>query len=107
MLSEDRIRQDAHKAGIRARKAGKVPKLFKAESQRVVDFCRSVPYLGSYVPEGWYLEAAQQIDSSAFGRVGELALTRDQFVASLKVGKGYGVIETGEFQVFVGIFGKN
>jgi hypothetical protein len=107
MISGEQIRAYADEAGIKAKKAKKVPKLFKTEEDRSVDFCKTIPFLGSYVPEGWYIEDGLFVDSSGFGAPGEAALTAAQFLQKLEVGKGYAVIESGEFQVYVGVFGKN
>ena len=104
MISGEQIRAYADEAGTKARKAKKVPKLFKTEEDRNTDFCRGIPFLGSYVPEGWYIEDGLFVDSSGFGGP---ALTAAQFLHKLEVGKGYGIIESGEFQVYVGVFGYN
>lgn len=107
MISGEQIRAYADEAGTKAKKAKKVPKLFKTEEERNVDFCRSIPFLGSFVPEGWYIEDGLFVDSSGFGGSSEPALTREQFLTRLEPGKGYAIIESGEFQVYVGVFGKN
>lgn len=107
MISGEQIRAYADEAGTKAKKAKKVPKLFKTEEDRKQEWCRDIPFLGSYVPEGWYLEDGLFVDSSGFGGMGELALTAAQFLQCLEVGKGYAIIESGEFQVYVGVFGKN
>ena len=107
MISSEQIRAYADEAGTKARKAGKVPKLFKTEEDRNVAFCLSIPFLGSYVPEGWYIENALFVDSSGLGEPTEPALTTAQFLQRLEVGKGYAIIESGPFQVYVGVFGYN
>lgn len=107
MISGEQIRADADEAGIKAKKAKRIPKLFKTEEDRNADFCKSIPFLGSWVPEGWYLLDGMMVDSSGFGSSTELALTAAQFLQNLEVGKGYAIIESGEFQVYMGVFGKN
>jgi len=68
---------------------------------------RRIPFLGDYVPEGFHLIDTLFVDSSGWGTSHEAALTQEQFLASLKVGRGYAIVEAGEFQVYVGVFGVN
>jgi hypothetical protein len=87
-----------------------------------------IPYVGSRTPRGWrrldayetlwsdydggpygphgYLESenAVFVDKSGFGSPGEPALTLDEFLALIRPGYGYAVIEAGPFQVKVGVF---
>jgi len=62
------------------------------------------PFIGSYVPRGWKMVDSYFVDSSGFGGENEPALTAERFIGKLKVGKGYAVIEQGQFQVYVGEF---
>jgi len=54
----------------------------------------------------WKLVDTFFVDNSGFGVEGELALTIDQFFKKVKADFGYGVIEAGRFQVYVGCFKK-
>lgn len=63
-----------------------------------------LPFLGTHVPRGWVMVNTYFVDSSGFGDAGEPALTREQFLKKLQVGRGYAIIEAGEFQVYVGEF---
>ena len=64
------------------------------------------PYIGSYKSKGWRKVGTHFVDSSGFGAPGEPALTIEQFTKSLTSGRGYAVIEAGQFQVYVGEFVK-
>lgn len=60
------------------------------------------PFLGSYVPSGWHKVDELFVDSSGFGADDEPALSVKQFLAKIKIGRGYAITEAGEFQVYVG-----
>ena len=64
------------------------------------------PNLGDYRPKGWKLLDKLFVDNSGFGREGEPALTVEQFISKVKEGLGYAVIESGQFQVYIGVFEK-
>ena len=62
----------------------------------------SIPFIGEYVPRGWTRTASTYfVDSSGFGGPGELALTFGQFLDKVIPGRGYAVVEAGQFQVYV------
>ena len=63
-----------------------------------------IPSIGSRRPRGWKLVAHYFVDTSGFGERGEPALTMADFLAKLRPGYGYAVIETGQFQRYVGEF---
>jgi hypothetical protein len=67
-----------------------------------------MPFLGDYVPEGWQMVDDYFVDSSGFGREGELALTLGQFdqIVQEHVGSGWAIVEAGEFQVVIGRYVK-
>ncbi len=61
-----------------------------------------MPYMGDYVPEGWVKTANEYfVDSSGFGSPGEAALTWNAFVEKCIYGRGYGITQAGQFQVYV------
>ena len=62
------------------------------------------PFIGSYVPKGWKMVGSYFVDSSGFGNPDEPALTAEQLIEKLQVGRGYAIIEQGQFQVYVGEF---
>ena len=64
----------------------------------------SCPVIGDYVPKGWTKTAEYFVDSSGLGSEGESALTASQFLSRVKKGRGYGITERGQFQVFVAEF---
>lgn len=63
---------------------------------------RSCPFLADYIPEGYELVEKYFVDSSGFGSENEPALTLEQFLRRVKEGFGYAVIESGQFQVYIG-----
>lgn len=64
------------------------------------------PNFGDYRAKGWRLVKTYFVDHSGFGQPGEMALTIAQFIEKVKEGRGYAVIETGQFQCYVGEFIK-
>jgi hypothetical protein len=86
-----------------ARKAkGKSPLVYDG----VPEDLRSIPNFGDYRPKGWKLTETYFVDSSGWGQSGEGALTFDEFTRKAQVGKGYAIIEAGQFQVYIGEFEK-
>jgi hypothetical protein len=79
-----------------------------------------IPFIGDRRPRGWrhvkldkghgvydgYCSGAGAffVDASGWGKPGELALTFDEFVAQIKPGLGYAIVEVGEFQIAIGVF---
>lgn len=113
MLSYSTIQQIAKDAADEARELCKVPYSIRQYSGNVESFCRRIPFLGDYVPEGW--ERVPEIeplfvDSSGFGSAGEPALTLAEFSRKLaafkKSGDNYGfaIIEAGQFQVYIAVY---
>ena len=65
------------------------------------------PSVGDYVAPGWERTANSFfVDSSGFGQSGEPALTAREFLAQIKPGYGYAIIEEGQFQVKVAEYKK-
>lgn len=69
---------------------------------------RKIPNMGNYraTRYGWKMVKKYFVDSSGVGAEGEPALTFNQFVKEAVVGRGYGIIEEGQFQVRIGEFVK-
>jgi len=88
-----------------ARKSrGKQP--YVASTSTDFDAIRQIPNFGDYRPKGWKLGEVYFVDSSGMGQEGESALTINQFLKEVKAGKGYAIIEAGQFQVRIGEFKK-
>lgn len=86
-----------------AKKAkGKMPLIYTGVPKDL----RKIPNFGDYRPKGWKLVETHFVDNSGLGRPGEAALTFNEFVQRAKKGKGYGIIESGQFQVKIGEFEK-
>ena len=67
---------------------------------------RMMPNFGDYRPKGWELVETHFVDSSGFGRPNEPAMTINEFMKKVKSGRGYAIIEAGQFQIYVGEFKK-
>lgn len=83
----------------RAKREGKVPLLLNPG-----DDVRGIPALGRHTPKGWTLLETVFVDASGWGEKGEPAMTHDEFTAYVAAhpGCGWGVVEAGQFQVYVG-----
>lgn len=64
------------------------------------------PNFGTYEPEGWEEVNRYFVDKTGWGTENEPALTVPAFIHKIKVGKGYAIVEEGEFQVYIGEFAK-
>ena len=67
---------------------------------------KNIPSIGDFRPKNFELVNEYFVDSSGFGAVGEMALTFNQFLEVVKEGYFYAIIETGQFQVYIGEFKK-
>jgi len=56
--------------------------------------------------DGYKQENEYFVDSSGFGREGELALTVNQFLNKIKEGFYYCITGSGQFQVYIGEYSK-
>jgi len=100
MYCLDKIKRMNAKA---ARSRGKQPYIAKCDGDEKVLGC---PNFGGYRPKKWALVETYFVDNSGFGGDNEPALTAAQFVSRVKAGRGYAVIEAGQFQVYIGEFVK-
>ncbi len=64
----------------------------------------NIPFVGTKLSKEWRKIDELFVDSSGFGQEGEPAITIKEFYLQIKAGLAYGVIEAGQFQVFVGVF---
>ena len=91
------------KAGRHAKTTGLQPLVAKYDTDEAIFGC---PDLGNYIPKGWKKVNEYFVDNSGFGQEGESALTAGQFQDNIKEGRGYAIVETGQFQVYIGEFVK-
>lgn len=103
MYGIDEINRMNTEAGRKAK--GKQP--YVASASTDFEAIRKIPNFGDYRPKGWKLGEVYFVDSSGMGQEGEGALTINQFLKEVKAGKGYAIIEAGQFQVRIGEFSKS
>lgn len=101
MFSIETIRAMNKEAARKAK--GKKPYIARHNQDEGVFKC---PNFGDYRPDGYKLIDQLFVDSSGFGSENEPALTAEQFLAEVEQGKGYAIIEQGQFQVWIGVFEK-
>ena len=106
MMDPRIIHENALKAARKAARLKKIPLVIEAEDLPLLAGDKPVgggfPFLGDYVPKGWTrTENTYFVDSSGWGGSGELALTLKQLLAKVVPGRGYAVVEAGQFQVYV------
>jgi hypothetical protein len=65
-----------------------------------------IPFVGERNVRGWKLVEELFVDTSGFGADDEPALSLRQLKNRLEVGKGYGILRSGEFQSYLGVFVK-
>ena len=111
MMSLSQIQQLSLEAAVRAAKEKRQPLVIwpediKAAREGNLDALGTIPFIGSYVPTGWKLVDTLFVDISGFGKLGELALTQEQFTYKLKADFGYAIIDHGQFKAYVGVFEK-
>jgi len=113
MMSAETIRAINTETGVKAAKANKTP-FVPFNRQEIEGGKISLPNLGYHVPKGWKrVEDVEWFcDSSGWGAPNEPALTQDQFLDELAdyadkhPSHGYAIVETGQFQCYVGAFTK-
>lgn len=70
----------------------------------------TIPFLGTYLPEGWKLVDQRFVDSTGKGRKYEPAMTQADFktwVESVQAADehaGFAILEQGQFQIYVGYY---
>lgn len=106
MMSLDTIRQMSDKASRKASRQKSVP--YVPYNENEIDNMPSFPFpfLGNFCPKKWVpVGEPIFVDSSGWGADDELALSVSRFknllIDNLKHGYGYGIIEQGQFQVYV------
>jgi len=116
MMSLQTIKDLAAQAGREAAKNGKVPYSFwdnqiedmktSIKAGRVPAGIRALPNLGDHVPDGYELEDELFVDATGMGYESEPALTVRAFIDQLRSDRSYAITQTGQFQVYVGVFKK-
>lgn len=111
MMSLHEIARLSEEMATKAAAKHKQPYVFFDESEIKPPW--KFPLLGDYEPEGWELEERLFCDKTGQGYSSELALTTQQLTAKLKEyhGRkrktyGFGIVEEGPFQLYVGVFRK-
>ena len=133
MMSTEQIVEMSRRAARQSAREHVVP-LLTEKSHLEADVTlkrrlRQTPFIGNRVPRGWRLLNASillgstdncvpywddkrrhyymQVDSSGFGSESEPSFTERQFyeaVRKIGPGRAYAIVETGQFQVVVGVF---
>jgi len=108
MMSLDRIRNASAMAAARAATDKRVPLLVTQDDLdgNVLDHLRYMPFLGDYTPPGYEKVNEYFVDSSGCGTEGGSAISAKLFSTQVKVGMSYAVVESGQFQVYIGEFKK-
>ncbi len=116
MLSLSTIRKISRDAAIIAARQNKIP--FTVEPQDLADWKARFnagtlkfpfPFLGNYVPQGWRRTDRDLlfVDSTGYGRENEQALTVTATIDALIPGKAYAIIQTGQFQLYLGEYERD
>lgn len=101
MMSLESIDQLSREAGLEAAERNLEPLVAFVDGDIA---CKDIPNLGDHEPEGWTLLQRYFVDKSGFGAENEPALTVRQFLAKIKGGLGYAIVEEGQFQIYIGEF---
>ena len=114
MNSLGQIMAQSREQGIMAANSKRVPLVIEREDadNRSVLFnmLRRIPNLGDYVPEGWVEVNRYMVDSSGFEDAAEIhshgGFTHEELMDKIVPGRGYAIVEEGQFQVKIGEFTK-
>jgi hypothetical protein len=103
MMDLETMRRVNGSATRRASRAKVEPTIWNGDRENF-----KMKFVGDRCPRGWHRTDREDLfcDHSGFGGPGEPALTQDQLIAALKIGFGYGVVESGQFQSYVREFRK-
>ncbi len=99
MMDLSTIRTLSREAAVEAHAERLEPLLYTEDTE-----IQRIPNLGDHRPDGWVLTRVFFVDSSGWGETGEGALTLEEFTEKLVVGRGYGLIQEGQFQCHIGEF---
>jgi hypothetical protein len=109
MMSAAAIYQLQAEATAKAARSQKKPYVLWEEDLTVARsdpfaVCQLIPFLGDYCHPNWERVPDEDpffVDSSGWGSEGEPALTIKEFFSKLKAGDALGIIEAGQFQVYI------
>jgi hypothetical protein len=109
MMSAAAIYQLQAEATAKAARANKKPYVLWPEDLAVAKtdpaaVCQLIPFLGEFVHPNWERVPDEDpffVDSSGFGQEGEPALTIREFFSKLRAGDALGIVEAGQFQVYI------
>lgn len=108
---------------VRTFSQNEIDNLLKGDEGKILE----LPIILEYIPKGWEKYSLRQealeskrgiymddnqgfgaffVDSTGYGKENEPALTLQEFIKRLKPGFGYGIIDSGRFQVKIGVFSK-
>lgn len=114
MLDYSQVRDEAARQARKAKREGKRPLHIRGfDPAHPLEFCKRIPFLGDYVPEGWEVADGIQdlfVDSTGLGGEGEPALSVRRFAERLEAFRksgdpyGFGISEAGEFQVYIRVY---
>jgi hypothetical protein len=106
-MSIQTIHDLSRKAARKAAREHKRPAMIEAEDLDSLETELSIPNLGDYRPKGYEMIDTWFVDKSGFGSSGERAMTIPRMFEKIREngpGFGYGMIEEGQFQCYVGVF---
>jgi hypothetical protein len=106
-MSIQTINDLSRKAARKAAHEHKRPAMVEAEDLDGLETELSIPNLGDYRPKGYEMIDTWFVDKSGFGSSGERAMTIPRMFEKIREngpGFGYGMIEEGQFQCYVGVF---
>ena len=83
------------------------PQLFKTQNDITIDSVRKIPLLISDEIIGFKKTETFFVDSSGFGDEFEPALTFNSFFKKIKPGFYYGIVNVGQFQVYINEYIKD
>jgi hypothetical protein len=112
MMSIEYIEQLSRESGEVAERNDVVPTYLRPEELEEwrADFAEGIypsfpfPDIGDYEPSHYELEETLFVDHSGFGVSGEPALTIGEFLEELEAGFYYAIVQTGQFQLYIGKF---
>ncbi len=114
MNSLGQIMTASREQGIQAANSNQVPLVIErqdADNRAVLtDMIRRIPNLGDHVPEGWVEVNRYMVDSSGLEDAFEVhahgGFTHEELLDKIVPGRGYAIVEEGQFQVKIGEFTK-
>lgn len=113
MMSLASIRELSREAAAKAARTNRKPIVIENDDlvsfDDFVRFIKWAPFIGDFVHDEWEMTDTLFVDSSGFGSEHEPALTHRQLYTVAKengAGIGYAIIETGQFQLYLGVYKK-